>query len=69
MAAAVETRKADEKLRKIVIVGDVLHQILGSKLPSNKQVLQVFFYNMRFVKLSANINQHWLGKRCFSHSK
>lgn len=27
-------------------------QILGSKLPSNKDVLCVFFYNMRTVKLN-----------------
>lgn len=53
MATSVQTRKGDEKLRKIVMVGDVSHQILGSKLPSNKQVLQVFFHNIRFVKLNA----------------
>lgn len=53
MASTVKTRKADEKLREIAIVGHVSHQILGAKLPSNKQVLEVFFYNMRFVKLDA----------------
>lgn len=49
----MKTRKADEKLRKIAMIGDVAHQIVGAKLPSNRQVLQVFFYNMRFVKLDA----------------
>lgn len=47
------TRKADEKQRNIVLIGQVSHQILGAKLPSNRQVLQVFFYNMRFVNLNA----------------
>lgn len=28
------------------------NQIIGNKLPSNKQVLQVLFYNIRCVKLS-----------------
>ena len=36
----------------IALVGSTNHQILGSKLPSKKQVLQVLFYNLRFVKLN-----------------
>lgn len=40
-------------LDNIYLVGTVDNQILGSKLPSNRQVLSVFFYNMRIVKLSA----------------
>lgn len=51
--STVTTCKADEKLRKIVMVGQCSHQILGAKLPSNRQILQVFFFNMRFVKLNA----------------
>lgn len=47
------TRKADEKSREVAIIGNVSHQILGAKLPSNRQVLQVLFYNIRFVKLNA----------------
>lgn len=46
-----KTRKEDEKTRKIEIVGWMSHQIVGAKLPSNRQVLEVFFYNMRIVKL------------------
>lgn len=53
MAAKVKTRKADEKQRTIVLVGQCSHQIVGTKLPSNKQILEVFFYNMRFVNLTA----------------
>lgn len=51
--STVKTRKSEEKLRNIAMIGPVSHQILGAKLPSNRQVLKVFFYNMRFVKLSA----------------
>lgn len=51
MASSVTTRQADEKKRTILMVGEVSHQILGAKLPSNRQVLQTLFYNMRFVKL------------------
>lgn len=36
----------------IYLLGHEYGQILGSKLPSNKQVLCVFFYNHRSVKLS-----------------
>lgn len=51
--SSVKTRQADEKERQIALIGHVSHQIVGAKLPSNRQALQVFFYNMRFVKLSA----------------
>lgn len=41
------------KLRNnIYLIERETNQILGSKLPSNKQVIQVLFYNMRCVKLS-----------------
>jgi hypothetical protein len=36
----------------VFLVGDVNHQIFGAKLPSNRQVLAVLFYNMHEVKLS-----------------
>lgn len=52
--STVETRSAHEKLRQIEMVGQTSHQISGAKLPSNRQVLQVFFYNMRFVQQDAN---------------
>lgn len=47
--SSVETRKAIENLQNIDIIGRTSHQITGAKLPSNRQVLQVMFYNMRFV--------------------
>jgi len=34
---------------KTFLVGSVLNQIVGSKLPSIKQSLSVLFYNMRVV--------------------
>lgn len=49
----MNTRQADEKIRNIALVGQVSHQIVGAKLPSNRQVLEVFFYNTRYVKLNA----------------
>lgn len=51
--SSVKTRKADKKQRQIALIGNVSHQIVGAKLPSNRQVLEVFFYNMRFVKLTS----------------
>lgn len=48
----MNTRQADESKRNIPLVGQVSHQIVGAKLPSNRQVLQVLFYNMRYVNLN-----------------
>lgn len=49
----VATRTSSANLRKINLIGYTTHQMTGSKLPSNRQVLEVMFYNMRFVDLSA----------------
>jgi hypothetical protein len=38
--------------QKIFIVGVMKNQILGNKLPSNKDVLSVLFFNMRMVNLT-----------------
>lgn len=37
---------------KLFLIGYMSHQITGSKLPSNCQVLRSLFYNMRQVKLN-----------------
>lgn len=37
---------------KIYLIGNYSQQIIGSKLPSIKQVLDVLVYNLRVVKLS-----------------
>jgi hypothetical protein len=36
----------------IYLIGHTSHQLFGCKLPSNKEVLRVLFYNLREVKLS-----------------
>lgn len=46
------TSKVLREKDKIFLIGNDAHQIIGSKLPSNKQVLQVLFFNMRKVKLN-----------------
>ena len=46
---------SSRKLRKdfhVCLVGYISNQIVGAKLPSNRQVLSVFFYNVRVVKLT-----------------
>lgn len=48
MASGKHLRKDDE----IYLVGFTEHQILGAKLPSNRQVLSVYFYNTRETKLN-----------------
>lgn len=50
-SSAIITRGSDKQERHINLIGDVSHQITGAKLPSNRQMLQIFFYNMRFPKL------------------
>lgn len=47
------TRSSVEALNTIDLIGRTSNQITGSKLPSNRQVLQLFFHNMRIVKLSS----------------
>lgn len=48
------TRSVVKPSHLIDLIGFTSHQILGAKLPSKRQVLQVFFYNMRFVHLDQN---------------
>lgn len=48
---SITTRKSVEQKYNIDLIGHTSHQITGAKLPSNRQVLQVLFHNMRFVKL------------------
>lgn len=41
------TRLADKVTCEVPLIGEIQHQITGAKLPSNRQVLKVMFYNMR----------------------
>lgn len=50
------TRKSLCESKYIFLIGYSLSQIVGSKLPSNKQVLLVLFFNMREVKLNSHHN-------------
>ena len=47
-----QTRSADEIVRTIAFVGIISHQIVGSKLPSVRQALQLLFLHMRIGKLT-----------------
>lgn len=48
------TRRSLRESKYIFLIGYSLSQIVGSKLPSNKQVLSVLFFNMREVKLNSH---------------
>lgn len=50
--SSAATRQSDQR-HKIDMIGTTSHQILGAKLPSNRQLFQVMFFNMRFVGLDA----------------
>ncbi len=53
--ASSSSGSSSQKLRKdfhVCLVGYISNQIVGAKLPSNRQVLRVFFYNVRVVKLT-----------------
>lgn len=45
-------RKCLRKDSNLYLIGCIDHQILGAKLPSNRQVLSVYFYNTKVVRLS-----------------
>jgi len=46
------TKTALRGYNNIYLIGSVQNQIIGSKLPSNRQVISVLFYNLREVKLN-----------------
>lgn len=48
----------------IYLVGTVKHQISGHKLPSNRQVLSVLFYNIREVKLTIRESANLVAREC-----
>lgn len=45
-------KKTTRTKSEIYLIGPQKHQIMGAKLPSKRQVLSVYFYNTRTVKLS-----------------
>lgn len=46
------TKNSLRESKCIFLIGYSSNQIVGSKLPSNKQILSVLFFNMREVKLN-----------------
>lgn len=58
---SVELRRAK---KNIFLVGDVSYQITGAKLPSNRQVLAVLFFNIREVKLTVSESANLVIREC-----
>ena len=50
--------------KNVFLVGDVYHQIKGAKLPSNRQVLAVLFFNIREVKLTVSESANLVIREC-----
>lgn len=58
---SVELRSAK---KSIFLVGEANHQITGAKLPSNRQVLAVLFFNIREVKLTVSESANLVIREC-----
>ncbi|GBL86848.1 hypothetical protein AVEN_96073-1 [Araneus ventricosus] len=52
--------------RNIYLIGSERHQITGCKLPSNRQVLSVLFYNLHEVKLSIRESANLVVRECLT---
>lgn len=61
MMMSVELRSDKQN---IFLIGLSSHQIKGAKLPSNRQVLAVLFYNIREVKLSVSESANLVIREC-----
>ena len=58
---SVELRSAK---KTIYLVGAANHQITGAKLPSNRQILAVLFFNIREVKLTVSESANLVIREC-----
>ena len=58
---SVELRSAK---KTIYLVGAANHQITGVKLPYNRQILAVLFFNIREVKLTASESANLVIRKC-----
>lgn len=58
---SVELRSAK---KSIFLVGEANHQITGAKLPSNRHVLAVLFFNIREVKLTVSESANLVIREC-----
>lgn len=50
--------------KSVFLIGEVNHQIKGAKLPSNRQVLAVLFFNIREVKLTVSESANLVMREC-----
>ena len=50
--------------KTIYLVGAANHQITGAKLPSNRQILAVLFFNIREVKLMVSESANLVIREC-----
>jgi len=53
-----------QKDKHIFLIGSKETQILGSKFPSLKQVFQIFFLNLRTVKLNIRESANLVIREC-----
>lgn len=51
-SSSSDTKTALRGYNNIYLIGSVQNKIIGSKLPSNRQVITGLFYNLREVKLN-----------------
>ncbi|GBO44032.1 hypothetical protein AVEN_162616-1 [Araneus ventricosus] len=58
------TVKLRSSKKVIFLIREIKHQITGSKLPSNGQVLAVLFYNIREVNLTVNESPNLTIRKC-----
>lgn len=58
---SVELRSAK---KSVFLIGEVHYQITGAKLPSNRQVLAVLFFNIREVKLTISESANLVIREC-----
>lgn len=56
--------KLRSETKYLYLIGETKHQITGSKLPSNGQVLAVLFYNIREVNLTVNASANLTIREC-----
>lgn len=54
--ASKSTSSKQTSVENIEMIGSVSHQIVGTKLPSKKELLQLLLYNTRVAKLSTEIS-------------
>lgn len=57
MTFSEPSKKKLRSVDKDYLIGEVNYQIMGAKLPSNRQVLSVLFFNARIAKLDIDTSK------------